>query len=347
MRCLFLLALLRAEIFELEMILRSLASNQPYTLLYIPIVGCGALLPVLLGGHFIIANTNFPVDYWFKGLYSNQLLLNIAVLALVLGGAILANYVFNKHEFLNIPVFVPGFIYTISSVGLALIQLSIPALVANIFVLLALNRHLAVFRQQRVLTYYFESAFWYGMAAVLFPPYALLIAGMFLAILITRAFQWRELLLPLLAFSIPFLYWMVWLYINDGLQNVVLFNKEVSWDAVQYFSLLTWPQRAFLLACGTTLIAGLPRYLFLSDRETNKSKSVKTVFLTMGITMVISFVLGYFLILKWILLALVLPMTFISGYWFSNYRYSFIAPFVFYSLCASLAILVAAYLGIF
>lgn len=347
MRHLFLLALLRADIFEIEMILRSLASNQPYTLLYIPIVGCAALLPILMGGHFVIAETNFPVDYWFKGLYSNQLLLNSMVLALVLGGAVLANYVFNKHEFLNVPVYVPGFIYTLSSAGLALIQLSIPALVANIFILLALNRHLAVFRQQRVLAYYFESAFWYGIAAVLFPPYIVLIAGMLLAILMTRAFQWRELLLPLIAFSIPFLYWLTWLYINDSVHNVVLFNKVVSWNAVQYFSLLAWAQQAFILACGITLLAGLPRYLFLSGGETNKSKSVKTVFLTMGLTVLLSFGLGYLFVLKWILLTLVVPITFISGYWLSNYRYSFIAPFVFYSLIISLAILVAASCGVF
>jgi len=329
------------------MILRSLASNQPYTLLYIPFIGCAALMPILLGAPFVIADTKFPVDDLFKDLYSNQLLLNSLVLVLIVGGAVLANYVFNKHEFLNVPVFVPGFIYTLSSAGLALIQLSTPALVANIFILLALNRHLAVFRQTRVLTYYFESAFWYGIAAVLFPPYLLLIAGMLFACLITRAFQWRELLLPLIAFSVPFLYWVAWLYIKDGLQNVFLFNKVVSFDAVQYFSLLKWPQKTFVLACGIVLVAGLPRYLFLSDRETNKSKSVKTVFLTIGITITISFALGYLLVLKWVLLALVVPMTFISGYWFSNYRYSFIAPFVFYSLCASLVIMVAGYLGVF
>lgn len=339
------IVLLQINCIQSAMILRALASNQPYSLISIPVVGICALLPAFLGKPFNAASTNFPSDYWFNTLYTNQTLLNFVVLGLIVAGAFLANYVFNKHEFLNVPVFVPGFIYTLSSACLSLIQLTLPVLLANVFILFALNRHLAVFRQQRALAFYFESAFWYGIAAVIFPPYILLIGGMFFAILITRAFHWRELLLPLIAFSIPFIYWIAWLYLKDSLQNIILFDKTVSWDAVNYFSMLTWSQKAFVMVCGIAIVASIPRYLFLSDRETNKSKSVKNVFLIMGVTIVLTFVVGYFLVLKWILLTLVIPMTFIIGYWFSNYRYSFIAPFVFYAFCLVAIVIVVSACG--
>lgn len=331
--------LLRLCISGITMILRALASNQPYTLISIPVVAIGLLFPMFSKAKFVAADTKFPADYLFNEFYQNQSLLTGLVVLLILGGAMLANHVFNKHEFLNIPVFVPAFIYTVTASGLSLIQLSLPALLANVCILLALNRHLAVFRQQRVLAYYFESAFWYGMAAVIFPPFVVLLVGMLAAALITRAFHWRELLIPILAFGVPFLYWIVWMYISDNQEPLVLFNKTVSWDAVQYFNLMSWQQKAFTVGGGIVLVAALPRYLFLSDRSTNKSKSVKNVFLIMALAIALSFGLGYFLLLKWILLSMAVPVTFIAGYWFSNYRYSFIAPFVFYAFCVTAVIL--------
>jgi len=59
----------------------------------------------------------------------------------------------------------------------------------------------------------------------------------------------------------------------------------------------------------------------------------------MAIAIALSFALGYILLLKWILLAMAVPVTFIAGYWFSSYRYSFIAPFVFYAFCVTAVIL--------
>jgi hypothetical protein len=62
--------------------------------------------------------------------------------------------------------------------------------------------------------------------------------------------------------------------------------------------------------------------------------------------MALSMVMGYFLVLKWLLLSMLLPLTFIIGYWFTNYRYSLAAPFVFYFLCVCSALVVLSYYGL-
>jgi hypothetical protein len=254
-------------------------------------------------------------------------------------GAMLANRVFNKHEFLNVPVFVPAFVYAMSASALCLIQMSIPALLANIFILLGLQKHLTVHRQPRILTYAFESAFWYGMAAVVFPPYIVLLVGMLVAVLISRAFHWREMLIPVLSFGVPFLYWVVWMYVFDYHDSIILFQKTVSWDNIQYFSLLSWSEKMFVIATFLVFVAALPRYLILSERGTNKAKNVKHVFLIIALSTIASFIVGYLLLFKWVLLTAVVPLAFIGGYWFSNYRYSFLAPFVFYAFCLSAIVL--------
>lgn len=315
------------------MILRSFASNQPYTLAVVPLTVGAALLPAIGLQGLPLINCGFPADDLLEWVYLSHNAVVWTTFALILGGAILANLVFNKHEFYNIPVYVPALLYGMFGTSLALIQLSIPALMANIFVLAGLNKHLRIFRQSRVLAEYFESGFWYGMAAVFFPPYLLLIAGLWITTLFMRTFHWREHLLPIISFCVPFIYWIVWKYWQNDLDDLVLFNKIFTYDASFFFNQFQKFNLLFLLIAGLTFIGALPRYTFLSDRASNKARSVKNIFLTMAISMILCMVAGYFLILKWILLAALLPLTFVIGHWFTNYRYSLIAPFVFYFIC--------------
>lgn len=325
------------------MILRSFASNQPYTLVAVPATVLLAMLPMAWGNGLNPIIAGFPSDELFSAIYASKFLLVVTTIVLILVGAVLSNLIFNKHEFYNIPVYVPAVMYAITAVTISSIQLSLPVLTANIFILAGLNKQLRVFRQTRVLAEYFECGFWFGMAAVFFPPYIALAGGLWITTLVTRAFHWREHLLPLVAFAIPFLYWMTWKYWNNDLNDIVLFRKVISFDVNTFFSELKWSQGLYLLVTVLVVVLALPRYIFLSDRASNKARSVKNVFLIMALAMLFSFVLGYFLVMKWILMTVVLPVTFIAGYWFTNYRYSLLAPLAFYAYCAAATLVVLEY----
>jgi len=322
------------------MILRSFASNQPYTLIAVPVTVLTAMLPAMWISGLPVIQAGFPADELFSWIYLSHQAVVWTTIALILGGAILANLVFNKHEFFNVPVFVPALVYAMLGSTISLIQLSLPVLLANIFILAGLNRHLRIFRQTRVLAESFESGFWYGMAAVFFPPYMILIVGLWVTTLISRAFHWREHVLPLISFSTPFLYWIVWKYWNHDLDHLILFRKVLTYDAKVFFYEFNWANGLFIIAAAIVLVLALPRYLFLSDRASNKARSVKNVFLIVAIALCLSMLLGYLLIMKWILLTFLLPLSFIVGYWFTNYRYSLIAPFVFYFLCVCCTLVV-------
>lgn len=315
------------------MILRAFSSNQPYTLIAIPVTILLALMPSAWAGGLPLVQADFPADDLFFQIYRSKEMTVAVASALLIAGAFFCNAVFNKHEFYNIPVFVPALMYAMLGSVISVMQLSLPALLANIFVLAGLNRQLQVFRQTRVLAEYFECGFWYGMAAVFFPPYIMLAVGLWITTIITRAFSWREHVLPLLAFSVPFLYWVVWKYWNNELNDLILFRKVFSYDARLFFGQFNWTQTSFMIVALAAMGLGLPRYLFLADRASNKARSVKQVFIFMAVAMILAMILGYLLVLKWILLAMLLPLTFIAGYWFTNYRYSLIAPLVFYVLC--------------
>jgi hypothetical protein len=318
-----------------DMILRTYASNQPLSLALLPITTLSVLFAAAVKGRLIAFDSGFPVDRFLLGWYQGPLSLAFLVGIFILAGAYLANRVFNRHEFFNVPVFVPAFIYSLLATTLALIQLSVPALLANLFVLVGLNNHLKIFQQPRVLAEYFQAGFWYGLGALCFPPYLVLIAVIWLGSIVTRAFHWREYLLPVLSFAVPFAYWSSWLYFTDSMQDLVLFHKWVSFDVQSFFAHWNKAYQVFGILAILSLVFAIPRYMFLSDRSSNKSKTIRTIFFLVAVGLAGSYFLAFMLLWKWIVMALLLPVAFLLGYWFANYRVSLVAPFFFYAMLAT------------
>jgi hypothetical protein len=94
-----------------------------------------------------------------------------------------------------------------------------------------------------------------------------------------------------------------------------------------------------------SLLFAIPRYLFLSERSSNKAKTIRTIFFIVALTLVGSYFIAFLLMWKWIVMALLLPVSFLLGYWFANYRVSLVAPFFFYLLLASsVACIVGAFI---
>jgi hypothetical protein len=323
------------------MILRTYASNQPLSLVFIPITVVAVVFMAVLKGALIPVNVGFPADFMLKSVYNSPWSLGVLVAVLILAGSVMSNVVFNRHEFYNTPVFIPALMYAMMATTLSLIQLSVPLLFANVFALLGLNRHLKIFLQPRVLAEYFEAGFWYGMSAVFFPPFLILALGVWLCTIFTRAFQWREYVLPIMAFAVPFAYWVSWLFFRDDFDQLILFRKVLSFDAQAFFAQWHWTTKAFVFTALGSLIFALPRYLFLSDRSSNKSKGIRTIFMIMALMMVLAYFVAYALLFKWLIGTLLLPVAFLLGYWFANYRVSLVAPFFFYGLavCSILSLL--------
>ena len=314
------------------MILRTYASNQPLSLGLLPVTTLLVLFMAAARDRLEALHADFPADRLFAGWYSSPYALAALSGVLILLGAYLANVVFNRHEFFNVPVYIPAFMYSLLATTLAVIQLSIPVLLANLFLLLGLNRQLKIFQQPRVLAEYFEAGLYYGIAALCFPPYLSLAAAIWAGTMVFRAFHWREYLLPLIAFAVPFVYWISWLYFYDNLSALVLFHKWVSFDVQSFFSSWGRSERVFGITILICLLFALPRYLFLNERSSNRSKTIRILFFLVALAAAGSYFLAYALTWKWIIMALLLPVAFTLGYWFANYRVSLAGPFLFYAI---------------
>jgi hypothetical protein len=171
------------------MILRSFASNQPFVLLSLPIVVGAMVMPAAFAQPVAWMELPLPLEptlgQWLAPIWIRAIVVTIAVLF----GAWLANTVFNRSEFFNTPTYVIAFIYAFLGGVWSLHQCSPSVLIAGVLVLLGLDRQLRIFKQSRVLHLCFETGFWFGLAALFFPPFLTLLIGAWIALVFNRAFN--------------------------------------------------------------------------------------------------------------------------------------------------------------
>lgn len=325
------------------MILRQLSANQPFWAVSAPLLSGALLLPSAFNGVPQLVLHQYPVDYFIGQMAPYPWLIAALAVLLISIGALLTNVVFNRNEFHSSPSYVPVFLYAIVASGFSMVQLNMALLLGNIFLLLATFYLLDVFRQSRVLDEYFRGGFWLGCAALAFPPYLSLFIGLTISIFFIRAFNLKEWLVSALAFFSPFLYWLVWKYWFNEMDFLFLFSRELSFNSLRWINLFSHQELWFVAATVLLLVFSLPRFLFLSDRSSNKARSIRSTFLIISLAVVASLFIGKAFSGAWMPEVFLLPVSFVAGYWFTNYRFSLIAPFVFYGWLAVFFLLVAQF----
>ncbi|MEN9639807.1 MAG: hypothetical protein RLZZ262_1676 [Bacteroidota bacterium] len=314
------------------MILRSFASNQPFVLVALPVLVCAMVLPAAFSHPVAWMELPLPLETSFGPWLAYGWLRAVVVCLSVLLGAWLANNVFNRSEFFNTPTYVIALIYAVLGGVWSLHQGSLSLLLANVLILIGLDRQLRIFKQTRVLHLCFETGFWFGLAGLFFPPFLTLVIGAWVALLFSRAFSLREHLLLFVSAAIPFLYWFVYLYWNGRTDEFVLFRISASFNATGWKTAWAWPLINLAIVVALALLIGIPRYLTPADRAGNRTKMVKSTFLIMAIAQGAAIFIGFLAYHVWILPSLLVVCAILLGYWFANYRYSLLAPFVFYAI---------------
>lgn len=278
---------------------------------------------------------------WLAPIWIRAIVVTIAVLF----GAWLANSVFNRSEFFNTPTYVIALIYAFLGGVWSLHQCSPSVLIAGVLVLLGLDRQLRIFKQSRVLHLCFETGFWFGLAALFFPPFLTLLIGAWIALIFNRAFNLREHVLLFLAAAVPFLYWFVFLFWTGRTDEFVLFRIAASFNAPHWSAAWAWPVINLAAVVAVAVLIGIPRYLAPADRAGNRTKMVKATFLIMAISQALALLIGFLAYHIWILPAMLVVCSILLGYWFANYRYSLLAPFVFYAMLILGVLSVGAHYG--
>lgn len=328
------------------MLLRLYTSSQPLLLISLPVLAAAGLLPFIFLAVPTVPALGHPALEWFTPLYQWNLGPAVAAWILITVGALRINVLFNRHEFYPSAVYIPGLIYAITAVVLIQRDFSLHALLANVCAIAGIDTVMRVSRQTRALSEYFRGGFWLGCAALCYPPFLALGVAIWVSIMYLRPFSWREYAVSALAFVSPFVWWAALLYLNDNTDRLWLFEwqRNAPWRTIWTQSPIGF--KILLILMVVSLVLGMPRLLFPTERATNRARNLAGVFLVFLIFFFGAVAASAKYTGVWNLSALLVPFSLVTGVWYAHYRYSLFAPFVFYAWLISSVLCIVQYAGL-
>ena len=323
------------------MILRQFSSNQPYLLFVLPFLNLLVFAPCLFGYVIPEVQQQFPFDIInLECVLTPWLGAGIAWVVITLG-AILFNWVYNRHELHNGPTYVPAIVFSNLFTVIFLLNHSITFLFAQIFLTMGANRLLEVYRQKSALDPYFRAGFWFGLAALCFPLYLTLFPMLLVAVIFTRGYNFREYIMPLAGFVFPIMYCFSMQYLFMDNWNFYLFKRIISLNTQDNWMIHSYSKLSFYALCALSLLFSMQSLIASGDRNTNKNRNSKWIIVFLCFAMLGSVTAGWLFLNQLIIEGVGLGLILCLSYWYSNYRVSLFAPAFFYiSVAISLWILI-------
>lgn len=304
------------------MILRSFTQNSPLLPIIYPLV----ILLIILSGH---------QELWLHAQYSSfswmsPLVLNTCFISLLTFNSLLTNQIYNRSELYHSQAFLTGFVYGIFS-SIACVQTGdLIVLIAQTFSLIGVYFAFAIFRQKKIAHFLFSSALFLGIATLIDQRYMTFIFLLFFLALWNRAFSIKEITLVIIGFFTPMMYWNLWIWLS---QNPSGWSSFWPFQEILNLSILPKPSLTFIVALIVSLTLAVISLSHKEDRQSNKTVQSKQYLIIFLILYILSNIIDYFIdhqlnISNVVSLA---PILLLSQYW-THYRTSLLAPFVFYIL---------------
>jgi len=160
----------------------------------------------------------------------------LIMVAMVSYSAIYINQITNKHEILYKNSYLPAFVYALFISSVPEFLTVHPIHFVNLILLRVFDKSFSLIKNDSPTPAIFDSSFLAGVAALIFFPAFIIIPVMIIAQSSIRPFNFREWLIMLIGFSLPYFFVTVWMFWNhdllyfwkDYLERFVHLKPEVS-----------------------------------------------------------------------------------------------------------------------
>ncbi|HTL81622.1 MAG TPA: DUF6427 family protein [Bacteroidia bacterium] len=320
------------------MIIRTVRSNSPASLLLIPLVAIVLWIPGFLHPTPPVQLVAMPL---FRGIdafcRSHPEFAVTLGFIFSLGQAFLLNYLIQVHQVLTKKSWLPALLFVVLTACTPGLLWFHPEMPAGILLLGTLHLLLGTYRTDRAFGAVFKAGFLLGLAGLIYAPSVVFVFFGIIAIIILRPFIWREWVIFIIGLTIPWIYSGVWFFLKDELKPL---THEVLIDPIvhrDFFLKLPMEYYALSAVTGLLLMVAGARFVAGSGTSTLKTKkSVTTMiwFLIISITAVLpaqNYAVAGFIFC-------IYPLSlFISNY-FLLARRLWIAEIIFLMLLGSIAV---------
>ncbi|MEN9334778.1 MAG: hypothetical protein RLY35_1958 [Bacteroidota bacterium] len=302
------------------MILRSFTQNSPLLPFTYPIV----ILLILLSGYQELSEHALNIPF----VPLSPIALITAFSLLLSFNALLINSIYNRSELYHSPVYLTGLVYALFSSVIAVQTGNLKLVIAQSFALVALYFAFSIFRQKKIAHYLFLSSLFLGISILLdWHNFALVILLIVLSFW-NRSFAIKDILLVIAGFITPTIYWILYHWLNLSSTSLLDF-----WNLNPVSSLphSVSPPLTFLIIFLISIVLALISLSHKEDRQSNKTVQSKQYLIMLLVLSAASNILQilFFQDLNLHDLLSLASILLLSQYW-THYRTSLLAPFVFY-----------------
>ena len=308
------------------MILRYFTQNHRGLLFFFPVlIGLLSIsLTYFLPPHPILT-PQYASEYLFHFSPYSAWTYTFILFIIVTVCAAIVNAAFNNSELYFQPSFLVGFlsavIFTISSFKLQ----SLSWVIAQLCLTLSLFFSLQIQNQKRIYPALFSAQIFIGISICIYPQNIGFAIALNTILLTNRSFSLKESLFSIIILMIPLIYWLSFCYLNDRMEEWFFWSKTHHAQPLQsiFSSMLFW-------ISSVCLMSALVGIFKKENRQTNKTQQAKNTLLIFLFSSILSGVICWSIQEPFTFYNFNLPFIVIVGYYWTHYRVSLMAPFLFY-----------------
>lgn len=170
------------------------------------------------------------------GIQGYPFLITLLSFILIFSEALLINYIIQRNEIINTTSYLPALVYMVlMSLQPEMFSLH-PIVIASLFMLLATHTLLQSYKKETSYSEAFDTGFFIALATLFYIPSLVFILLLWIGLIIIRPFVWREWVISLIGFILPWIFLVFYYFWNDKIH-------DLQYDAL-YYTLVT-PQKAF------------------------------------------------------------------------------------------------------
>jgi hypothetical protein len=205
--------------------IRFFKALNPLNILWLVVI-----LFVSRAGYLVNAPANMPFAFGepfarlliVPGMYFNAVSTSYNVLlacVIVFAQALLLNHLVNHYNLLGKPTFLPALMYvTVSGLFTSFLVLS-PPLIGNFLLIWMLFKLFSFYKSNDAKSSAYDLGMIVAVGSVIYLPFIYLFLVVWIALIIFRPLNWREVLAGIVGYATVFFFLAVYYYMNDSLSQ--------------------------------------------------------------------------------------------------------------------------------
>jgi hypothetical protein len=200
--------------------------NHPSVIFFIVLYGFSIGALSIFQPQEVIKSEESLLYYNIENLLIGNLIVNkLLAFLLIIGEALLLNFIINQNEVLSKKTFLPAIFYITFASIIPQFHTVSPILFAQLFLLIGIQRIIGSYRKDKALGAMFDFGLCFSIATLFYFPAFLFLLLLPIGLFLFRPFVWREWITGFAGILLPYLFLIAYLFWNNSLST--FFKQEM------------------------------------------------------------------------------------------------------------------------